>query len=120
MGISEFVIRLVHLKLSEKTSRKRGSGFVFLETDLKKVKGCYMGQDAQCQNWDQEGRVQFIEKELSGCQSRPIVEWASWAGGEDMAEWPLGGMLERAVKFLKEEWTKWPLSSLPTLRVYDF
>lgn len=31
------------------------------------------------------------------------MEWASWAGGEDMAEWPLGGMLERAVKFLKEE-----------------
>lgn len=65
-------------------------------------------------NW-QEGRVQFIDQELSGCQSGSVMEWASWSGGgehvhqywesSNMAEWTLGGTLERAVKFLKEDWT---------------
>lgn len=48
------MIHLVQLKMSEKAFRKRVSGLVFLETDLKNVKGCCMGTCAQCKNQDQE------------------------------------------------------------------
>ena len=62
----------VHLKLSQVASRKRGSGFVLLETELEDVKGCIWERMHACVRARHFSRVRLFGTPWTVARQPPL------------------------------------------------